>query len=233
MHRSYASIQPGGAEMDHTAAQLAQYYAARAAEYERIYDKPERQADLAKLRTLIPRYLADREVLEIACGTGYWTQFIAPAARSVAAIDINDETLDIARAKTYPPGRVTFDIADVYALAPRYAGFTGAFAGFWWSHVLAADRGRFVTSLHRALAPGAIVVVLDNRYVSGSSTPISHVDADGNSYQRRTLDDGSEHVVLKNFPTEQQLRHDIADVASAIEYTELDYYWLLKYEARG
>lgn len=51
--------------------QLAGYYAARAAEYERIYDKPERQAELQRLRALIPAYLAGRSVLEIACGTGY------------------------------------------------------------------------------------------------------------------------------------------------------------------
>ena len=219
--------------MNHSATQLAGYYAARAAEYERIYDKPERQADLAKLRGMIPRYLADRDVIEIACGTGYWTQYIAPAARSVAAIDINEETLQIARTKRYPTGRVTFDVADVYALSSRYANFTGAFAGFWWSHVPAAERRRFVTSLNRALAPGAVVVLLDNRYVEGSSTAISHVDADGNSYQRRSLDDGSEHVVLKNFPTEGELRADVADVATGLEYVELDYYWVLRYEGRG
>ena len=215
--------------MPHAAAELAGYYAARAAEYDRVYDKPERQADLAKLHELIPRSFANRDVLEIACGTGYWTQYIAPAARRVTAIDINDETLEIARAKAYPSGRVSFDVADVYALAPRYAGYTGAFAGFWWSHVPAAERRRFVASLHRVLEPGAVVVILDNRYVAGSSTPISHVDADGNSYQRRALADGSQHVVLKNFPTELQLRADVADAATAIEYVELDYYWLLSY----
>ena len=219
--------------MNHAAADLAGYYAARAGEYERIYDKPERQTDLAVLRDRIPRALADRGVIEIACGTGYWTQFIAPSARSVTAIDINDETIDVARTKRYPPGRVTFEVADVYALAPRFTGFSGAFAGFWWSHVPVAERNRFVAAVHRALAPGAVVVILDNRYVPGSSTPISHVDADGNSYQRRALADGSEHVVLKNFPTEAQLRAEIGDAVAAIEYIELDYYWLLGYTLRA
>jgi hypothetical protein len=37
-----------------------------------------------------------------------------------------------------------------------------------------------------------------------SNTPISRRDADGNTYQRRTLDDGSVHEVLKNFPTCEQ-----------------------------
>ena len=209
---------------------LAEYYAARAGEYERIYDKPERQRDLAQLRELIPRYFAGRDVLEIACGTGYWTQFIAPVARGVTAIDVNPETLALARAKKLPAGRVRFRVADVHRLPPELSGFGGAFAGFWWSHMRRAERRPFIDSLHRALRTGAVVVALDNRYVEDSSTPISHRDADGNGYQRRRLADGSEHVVLKNFPTEAELRADIATYGTAIEYTALDYYWLLKYE---
>jgi len=48
-------------------------------------------------------------------------------------------------------------------------------------------------------------VFFDNRYVEGSSTPISRRDAQGNTYQARKLDNGSAHEVLKNFPTEREL----------------------------
>jgi ubiquinone/menaquinone biosynthesis C-methylase UbiE len=210
--------------------QLSAYYAARAGEYERVYDKPERQADLARLRDLIPGYFIDRRVLEIACGTGYWTQFIAPVARKITAIDINPETLAIARSKQLPENRVSFDVGDVQCLSPSYEAFTGAFAGFWWSHLRRGSRGAFLESLHRALSPGAIVVALDNLYVEGSSTPVSHTDADGNSYQCRELADGTKHTVLKNFPTEAELVADIEGYATAVEYTALEYYWALKYE---
>ena len=46
---------------------LIDYYAARVAEYERIYAKPERQADLAELRTVVAAFFKDSHVLEIAC----------------------------------------------------------------------------------------------------------------------------------------------------------------------
>ena len=226
-------MQPPTQGSFNAAAGLKEYYAARAAEYERIYAKRERQANLARLRNLIPGYLAGRDVLEIACGTGYWTHLIAPVARSITATDINEETLEIARSKHYPDGRVRFDKADVYALPPQFVHFGGAFAGFWWSHVPRAERRKFVEALHRALDPGAVVVALDNRYVEGSSTPISHVDAEGNSFQRRKLDDGSEHVVLKNFPTEAELTRDVEGLGVACEYVELEYYWVFKYEVAG
>src|SRR5436190_10374000 len=127
---------------------LAGYYAARAREYERIYDKAERQPDLERLKRLVPDYFAGRDVLEIACGTGWWTQFIAKTARKVTATDINEETLAIARAKDYPAGRVTFAAADVYRMPPEYRDFSGAFAGFWWSHMKRAERRGFMETLH-------------------------------------------------------------------------------------
>ena len=211
---------------------LKHYYAARAREYERVYAKPERQADLKRIKALLPSLFTGRRVLEVACGTGYWTQFVAPVAHSIVAVDANRETLDIATEKSWPADRVDFKIADAYALPDELGMFDAAFAGFWWSHIPVRERARFFASLNRRLRAGATVVFLDNLYVEGSSTPISHRDDDGNSYQSRRLDDASEHVVLKNFPSEQQLVADVAGCWNSARYTALEYYWLFSYETR-
>ena len=84
---------------------LADYYARRASEYERIYAKPERQADLAVLRTRIGKLSAGKNILELACGTGYWTEIMAVGAARVTAIDVNEEVLQVARTKSYPENR--------------------------------------------------------------------------------------------------------------------------------
>ena len=62
------------------------YYAARAPEYDSVYRKPERQADLRAIEQWVPSRFVAARVLEIACGTGYWTQFIAPVALHVTRI---------------------------------------------------------------------------------------------------------------------------------------------------
>jgi len=214
-------------------AGLRQYYAARAREYDSIYEKPERQADLRKLEALLPDALAGRRVLEIACGTGYWTQFISRKAKSVVGIDVNAETLELARARELPPQRVELRVADAYALPDALGRFDGAFAGFWWSHVPVRDQARFVAGLERLLLPEAKVMLLDNLYVEGSSTPISHRDADGNTYQRRRLADGSEHVVLKNFPGERELREAIGVLGERFAHLRLEYYWLFEFEKKA
>lgn len=209
---------------------LKHYYAARAREYERIYAKPERQGDLRRLESLLPSMLAGRHVLEIACGTGYWTQFLAHEAKNIVAVDANPETLAIAAEKPLPMDRVSFRVADAYSLPSDLGVFDGAFAGFWWSHVPVRARSSFLASLDQRLIPGAKIVFLDNLFVEGSSTPISHRDADGNAYQRRRLDDGSEHVVLKNFPTDVELCADAEAFGQNMQFIRLQYYWLFSYE---
>ncbi len=208
---------------------LVEYYAKRAAEYERIYQKPERQKDLAALRKRLAKELAGEDVLEIACGTGYWTQAVAERAHSILATDINEEVLQIARAKTYPKGNVIFEKRDLFQLAGTTGRFTAGLAAFWWSHLKKSEIAGFLKHFHEALAPDAKVVFMDNNYVPGSSIPINRTDDEGNTYQSRTLEDGTEFEVLKNFPTEAELRQAVAGLAKNIRFLNLTHYWLLSY----
>ncbi len=208
---------------------MVQYYAERAAEYERIYQKPERQDDLRELRRFVESAFLGRDVFEVACGTGYWTGVVAGSAASVLATDINDEVLAIARGKPIAPQRVSFRRAEAYSLQSGSQPCTGGLAAFWWSHIAKSRLREFLTSFHRVLAPGARVVFLDNVYVEGSSTPISRTDDAGNTYQLRTLNDGSAHEVLKNFPSEIELREAVRGIATNVRVEFLRYYWILSY----
>ena len=213
-------------------AGLLDYYQRRAKEYEAIYARPERQADLAALRSLIGGRFEGARVLEVACGTGYWTQVIASAAAAVVATDLADEPVKIARTKKYPRRNVTFTSADAYVLGPELGRFDAAFAGFWWSHVPRQRVDEFLRALHARLEPGATVLLLDNIYVEGISTPVAGIDAAGNTYQMRRLGDGSRVRVLKNFVSEGELRERIGPHAARFRFTALQYYWLVEYRLR-
>lgn len=212
---------------------LSEYYGARAPEYDHIYRRSERRRDLRCLAHRLPSLLAGREILEVACGTGYWTCHLARCARRLVATDLRPETLGLARAKRAGPAPVDFRIADAFDLRADLGVFDGAFAGFWWSHVPRESMKTFLMSLHGRLEPGAAVVVLDNLYVDGSSTPVVRRDEHGNSYQLRTLGDGTTWEVLKNFPEEGELREALSGFATAISFTRLEYYWFLYYEVAG
>jgi demethylmenaquinone methyltransferase/2-methoxy-6-polyprenyl-1,4-benzoquinol methylase len=213
-------------------AELVDYYRRRAREYEAIYAKPERQVDLAFLRERFPSRLAGRRVLEVACGTGYWTVLVARSAASIVAVDAAEEPMRIAMSKDYGERNVRFELADAYALAADLGRFDGAIACFWWSHIPLGRIPDFLASLHARLEPGARVLLMDNLYVEGNSTPVAERDAEGNTYQLRPLADGSTNRVLKNFPTEASLRAALSRHAAELSYRALEYYWLVEYTAK-
>lgn len=210
-----------------TETSLPGYYARRAQEYERIYGKPERQDDLRTLRDFVAQTFTGKDVLEVACGTGYWTEILSQTAKSITAIDINDEVLKIARHKPMDHRKVTLLRGDAYALPELPSKFNSGLAVFWWSHVPKSRQREFLTRFQRAFAPGSTIVLIDNTFVTGSSTPISRQDNEGNTYQTRRLDDGSTHEVLKNFPTEDELRLAVDGLGTDGRVKFLQYYWIL------
>jgi len=211
-----------------TTTSLQEYYAARAPEYDRVYLKPERQDDLRAIERWLPTVFSGKSILEVACGTGYWTQFLAPAAKKIFAIDSSIETLHIAKARI-AASHVAFAVGDAYDLPESARGYEAGFAGFWFSHIPRARVEGFLQGFHAALTPGAKVVLLDNRFVNGSNHAIAEQDGEGNTYQIRKLDDGSTHRVLKNFPSKLELQQTVARIAKDVRFHEWPYFWALEY----
>ncbi|MEV4512605.1 class I SAM-dependent methyltransferase [Dactylosporangium sp. NPDC049525] len=215
--------------MTQASTDMADYYQQRASYYDRVYEVPERQSDLQRLRELVPALLAGCDVLEVAAGTGYWTQFVAAAAASVYATDVNSAPLAVAAARDYPRANVRFAHGDAFGLDRVPGVFTGALVGFWWSHLLRGQTSTFLDGLCRRLEKGSAVVIIDNRYVEGSSGPIVDVDEHGNTFQRRILHDGRTYEVVKNFPTADELLASVRPFGEGAEVTELEHYWLLRF----
>ncbi|MCB0854286.1 MAG: methyltransferase domain-containing protein [Bacteroidetes bacterium] len=212
---------------------LPDYYHQRAQEYERIYYKPERQTDLEHLKQSLPNHLSGLNVLEIGCGTGFWTQFLAEQAQSILATDINHSVMEIAQSKFQSPSNVSFIKSDMYELTEVNDVFEGVFAGFVWSHIPVEKLTGFLQHIHRFVAPGGKIVFTDNQYAEGSSTPIFITDEQGNTYQKRFLEDGSTHMVLKNFPEDKFLKNVLSGLGEDIQIERLTYFWTLSYRVVG
>lgn len=211
---------------------LVSYYKDRAKEYEKIYSKPERQEDLKSAASILQEIFADKQVLEIACGTGYWTEKIAAKASSIMATDINETVIEIAAKKDYSNKQVSFEIADMYHF-PEHTKFDSLFGGFIWSHILLQDLDKFLSTINSLVSPGGTVVFMDNNFVEGSNLPITKIDEQGNSFQTRQLEDDTAHLVLKNFPTEAFLREKLKDISSNFKIFNLTYYWIICYHTNN
>lgn len=218
--------------MGRTEDTIVDYYARRAQEYERVYEKSERLSDIRMMATFLRNSFFGDRVLEVACGTGYWTQFISKSAAVILATDCNSDVIDLARRKDFGECIVEFVEVDAYQLDGIPDDHTSGFHGFWWSHVPIAKIEAFLSIFHSRLSPGAKVIMIDNAYVEGSSTPISRQDSEGNTYQIRRLEDGTENEVLKNFPSEAELQDSLSRHATDINVRSLQYFWIAEYKTR-
>ncbi len=205
------------------------YYKDRVKEYENVYGKPERQSDLLRATKILQSAFRNKDVFEIACGTGYWTEKISRTAKNILATDINDTVIEVAKSKNYSPAKVEFQIADIFNLA-NINKHESLFGGFIWSHIKLQYLNAFVEIANNLLEDCGTVVFIDNNYVDGNSLPITENDNLGNTYQTRTLENGTTHKVLKNFPSEIFIRELLIDKASEINFISLQYYWILTYK---
>jgi SAM-dependent methyltransferase len=210
---------------------MQQYYSQRAREYESIYhrDDPVRSRELADLEREMTNVLLGRRVLEVACGTGYWTERAAKTAEHVTAADLTPETLDIAMAKGLPAAKVRFVQADAYSLDSVPGTFDAGLANFWLSHVPKARFGEFLNGLHARLGSGAVVYMADNSYVEGIGGELLHKDGEADTYKLRTLVDGSRHEVLKNYYGADELTAIFSPYAADLHVQVATCFWSVRY----
>ncbi len=220
--------------------EMLAYYQGRASIFDGIYEGSRREGELRELGAHLGGLLAGHDVLEVACGPGYWTRVIAGAARSVLATDAVEAVLAEAAGKSWPEGKVRFGVEDAYQLAGVSGAFTAGFHYQWYSHVPRERIPEFLRVFHGKLAPGALVVMGDS-HLGGPDREErlerwrarSFQDEKGNTYSVRKLPDGREFTIMKNLPEEADLKEQLAGFAGNLRYRTFPGYWVMAYDVRG
>jgi ubiquinone/menaquinone biosynthesis C-methylase UbiE len=207
------------------------YYKHRAAEYDRIYEAPKYQADLQWLRAWMARLVKGKSVLEVAAGTGYWTQVCSRSARSVIATDYNVETLNVAARRRLGP-RVTLVAADALSLPAFKTKFEVGVACLWWSHLKRREQQKFVSHFLSRLVPGGKLLLIDEAYRKGTADSISRHDRFGNRYELRVTANNVLYEIVKNIPDDSDLRQTLSDLCRGVRIKRLKHYWALSAQAR-
>ncbi len=187
---------------------IIKYYKQRAPEYEQIYyrDIPIKRRELADEATRLKQLATDKSILDLACGTGYWTKVISQTAASLIASDISAEMIIEARKKNYLC-QPDFVLADLYRLPFADGGFQLVTLGFWFSHEPKQNYHAFFDMLKPLLREnGAIWMIDNNPPAEGPHLQSVGTDEFGNNYKQRFLDSGQEFAILKNYFSENQLR---------------------------
>jgi len=211
-------------------ANLRRYYDQRAPEYEQIYLPRDQQhaCELGELSRELREALRARHVLEVACGTGYWTACAAGVALRVTATDASLAMLAEAREKPLP-ANVELLARDAYDLHDLPSDFDGGLATFWLSHVPRARLRAFLDGFHARLVAGAVVYLADNVYVPGVGGELLPADRAGDTYKVRRLTDGGRHRVLKNYFSTEELRTVLAPGTSELAVRAGKWFWSARY----
>jgi 2-polyprenyl-3-methyl-5-hydroxy-6-metoxy-1,4-benzoquinol methylase len=191
---------------DELLADQVAYYRERACEYDMTAYE-----DIAAARARIARLVAEMQptgtVLEIACGTGLWTEALARLADKVTAIDAATEAVALARDRVRSE-YVRFEVADVFSWATEER-FDVIFFSAWLSHVPASRFEQFWQLLRRVLANGGRVLFIDEHvdvrdkeaYVPGRDEVVE-----------RRLRDGRQFRIVKNFIDPERLEHQLREL---------------------
>ncbi len=193
------------------------YYRARAGEYdewflrEGRYDRgPEHRAawfgEVATVQTALAREHPRGDVLELACGTGLWTQRLVQTADRVTAVDASPEVIALNRERLGNV-RVEFIQADLFTWTPP-STYDFIFFGFWLSHIPQTRLDAFWKFVRQALRPEGKAFFVDSLFTP-DSTAKDHAPLNDSGVVRRKLNDGREFDIVKVFHDPAQLEADL------------------------
>lgn len=193
---------------DELLAEQQRFYRARAPEYDEWwqrrghYDRgPELAAEwnrqIGQVEASLEEFGVSGDVLELAGGTGWWTERLARRANRLTVVDSSPETLDLNRQRV-GRGDVEYVVADLFDWRPSQT-YDVVFFSFWLSHVPRNRFGDFWSLVGSCLGPGGRIFLIDNRTdpTEGAEMDDPRVVHYGQDLHLRRLSDGNEYRVVK------------------------------------
>lgn len=164
------------------------YYRARAPEYRHIVPS---SGPLAVARENLLKMGPFQHILELAPGTGVWTQELLRIGETVTAVDASPEMIEINKLRVADP-RVEYREADLFDWIP-HRQYDLVFFAFWLSHVPPDLLDAFLLKVRSAVRPGGRVFVIDQC----DDLPGHPLPKREGMFEERTLSDGRTFTIVK------------------------------------
>jgi cyclopropane fatty-acyl-phospholipid synthase-like methyltransferase len=224
-------------EDDALLAGQIEYYRARAPEYDEWFQRrghydhgPELAAlwerELAEVHAVLEAVPLDGvAALELAPGSGWWTERYVDRVASLTAVDASPEMVERARMRLGPRvEKIDWVFADIFTWTPSRR-FDAVIFCFWISHVPRARLDAFLRMVAGALEPGGQVFFVDGQPADTSGrADRSPWERDG-EVQHRELLDGRSFAIVKNHWPADELAARFAAAGLAVEIHETATYF--------
>ena len=231
--RRYGRIVPD--RLEELLTEQMRYYQARAPEYDESYTRQGRHdhgaeanarwiAELAEARRVLQRLPLDgARILELAAGSGIWTETLAARASAVTAVDASAEMIARSRTRLGPlADRVRYEQHDLFSWRPAEAYHLVVFC-FWITHVPVERLDQFLGRVADTLVPGGSVFFIDNRR-GRISLDVAVLGHGGNRVTERRLSDGREYRIIKNYWDADELARRCLNAALDVHVTESTFF---------
>ena len=200
-------------------AEQIEYYRARAPEYDEwfyrrgLYDRGPAlntawQREITQVQDALDELVPTGKVLELACGTGLWSERLVRTASELTCVDASSEMIALNRRRVCRPD-VRYVTADIFSWRPPER-YDFLFFGFWLSHVPENLFQPFWSIVKRCVSPGGRVFFVDSCFHPAARGSHEVTDARTASRSRRRISDGREFDVVKVFYLPQELQRRVS-----------------------
>jgi 2-polyprenyl-3-methyl-5-hydroxy-6-metoxy-1,4-benzoquinol methylase len=212
-----------------------EYYRARAREYDEWFLRQGRYdrgpqaneqwfAEVRQVQRALDEFAPRGDVLELACGTGLWTQRLLAHARQITAVDASAEMLALNQQRIRST-RVRYAQADLFDWR-RDGQYDVVFFSFWLSHVPPERFAAFWDMVGSALALGGRVFFIDSLYEPTSTANNHRLGAREATTASRTLNDGRVFKIVKVFYEPAELQERLAALGWCAQVSTTAHYFL-------
>ncbi|HCK64908.1 MAG TPA: class I SAM-dependent methyltransferase [Anaerolineae bacterium] len=177
------------------------YYRARADEYDESISSGLETFEAGK--SLLSKLGRFDQILELACGTGVWTETLLKMGNHVTAVDAAPEMLKIAREKCGDE-RITYQQADLFNWQPDKQ-YDMVFFANWLSHVPPNAIDDFLNKVKKSLHKNGTIAFVDQHAPSDADKAIAEKEI----YAKRPLGE-QEFTIVKVF-------YDLGDLQKNLE----------------
>ena len=177
------------------------YYRARADEYDESISSG--LETFARGKDLLSKLGTFDQILELACGTGVWTETLLKMGNHVTAVDAAPEMLKIAREKCGDE-RITYQQADLFNWQPDKQ-YDLVFFANWLSHVPPNAIDDFLNKAKKSLHGNGVIAFVDQHAPSDADKAITEKEI----YAKRPLG-AQEFTIIKVF-------YDLGDIKRKLE----------------